>query len=87
MCLTASGGTHVLCEVNVIIGNTNDLIIVFFPKIVKSPRFHNNLLIFLSFSSQFFSLHFSGSFPTYIPKNLMGVVLKFTPWIMPSVSL
>ena len=68
MCLTASGGTHVLCEVNVIIGNTNDLIIVIFPKIVKSRRFHNNrvILIFLSFSSQFFSSHFSGSFATYM---------------------
>ena len=78
-----------LCEVNVIIGNTNDLIIVIFPKIVKSRRFYNNrvVLIFLIFSSQFISLHFSVSFPTYIPKNLTGVVLKLTPWILPSVSL
>ena len=55
MCITASGDTHVLLEVNVIIGNSNYLIIVIFPKIVKSRRFHNNRvdLIFLIFSSQF----------------------------------
>ena len=50
-----------LCEVNVITGNINDLIIVIFPKIVKSRRFHNNRVV-LIFSSQVFSLHFSGSF-------------------------